>query len=113
MGLSDVFKGMFSKKSEMPEGKGTNELKCPNCATPISLSMERCPSCGVRIKSMFRMRCPKCNALNELGSKKCSKCFYDFSVPSEKPKKSYVCPICGYEMDTFLTSCPACSTSFV
>lgn len=92
----------------------SNLPKCPNCNAFVNLKLERCQSCGVRIKSMFRYRCPKCQELNEIDLKKCKKCFYDFEASTEKPKKtSYLCPICNYSMETIMTACPACGTKFM
>ena len=110
MGLLDLFKGMGKKQSAM---KGQKQ-NCPNCGEPVNLSMERCPKCGVRIKSMFRRKCPKCNTLVELDAKECPKCGYDFEAELERAKRTYYrCPICGYKMDAMYTRCPACSTRFM
>lgn len=109
MGFFDFLLG--KKKSDE---KTSSIPKCPNCDEFVNLKKERCPKCGVRIKSMFRYRCPKCQTLNELDLKKCVKCFYDFEASSEKPKKtSYLCPICNYSMDAILTECPSCGTRFM
>lgn len=110
MGIGDVFKNMFGGA---PKGKG-EPAKCPNCGEKVHLNMERCPKCGVRIKSMFRRKCPRCGTLNELDIKKCVKCFYDFQAEVERAKKTYyVCPICGYKMEAMLTACPACNRRFM
>lgn len=104
MGIFDFLGGKDSKKH------GQN---CPNCGENINLTMERCLKCGVRIKSMFRRRCPKCETLNELDIKKCVNCFYDFEAELERANKTfYICPICGYKMDDMYTQCPACNTKF-
>jgi hypothetical protein len=103
MGLFDFLK---EKKKKVGD-------KCPNCGEKINLKMERCQKCGVRIKSMFRMRCPHCETLNEIDAKKCGKCFFDFEAEFERANKTfYICPICGYKMDTAYTRCPACNTKF-
>jgi predicted RNA-binding Zn-ribbon protein involved in translation (DUF1610 family) len=110
MGLSEIFGNVF-RGSGPPKGEKAN---CPNCGEAITLEMERCPKCGVRIKSMFRRKCPKCGALNELDIKKCSKCFYDFEAELQMLKKTYfVCPFCGYKSDAFMTECYACGAKFV
>jgi len=110
MGLGDIFKGMAA-------GRGSDRKEpavCPNCGEKVDLGMERCPKCGVRIKSMFRRKCPKCGTPNELDIKRCTKCRYDFEAELERAKKTYhVCPICGYKMDSLLTQCPACNTRFM
>lgn len=112
MGLFDLFKGAI-KGGKGGKLKGQVQ-KCPNCGETVTLDMERCSKCGVRIKSMFRRKCPKCGTLNELDSKKCSSCKYDFEAEIERAKKSYyICPICGYRSEAFLTSCPACGTRFM
>ena len=68
MGIGDILKNMINPPRS--SGKGQRQ-SCPNCGESINLSMERCPKCGVRIKSMFRRRCPHCSSLNELDVKKC------------------------------------------
>ncbi|MBU0528104.1 MAG: zinc ribbon domain-containing protein [Candidatus Micrarchaeota archaeon] len=109
MGLLDIFK---SQKSS--SGRKGQKQKCPNCGETVDLSMERCPKCGVRIKSMFRRKCPKCKNLIELDAKKCNKCGYSFEAELQRAKKTYyVCPICGYKMEAMLTRCPACNRRFM
>jgi len=106
MGIGDILKNVF-KGRKKEKGQAQD---CPNCGETVNLSMERCPKCGVRIKSMFRMRCPRCGELNELDIKKCKKCFYNFEAELERANKtSYICPICGYRMSTIYTRCPACN----
>lgn len=110
MGIADILKGVFGGRKRL---RGQKQ-KCPNCGTDVTLDMERCPKCGVRIKSMFRRKCPKCATLNELDIKKCIKCGYDFEAQLERAKKSYyVCPICRYKSRSFVTRCPACGTRFL
>ncbi len=111
MGLADVLKGILGKR---PSGRKGQVQSCPNCGETVNLSMERCPKCGVRIKSMFRRKCPKCKTLNELDIRECIRCGYDFEAELERAKKTfYVCPICRYRMETMLTRCPACGTRFM
>ncbi len=111
MGLGEVFGNIFKGGGRRRKGK---PQKCPNCKHTVTLDMERCPNCGVRIKSMFRMRCPRCEALNEIDAKKCTKCYYGFEAESERAKKTfYVCPICGNKSETFLTKCYVCNTRFM
>lgn len=111
MGLGDLIGNAI--KGNPSRDKGQNR-PCPNCGESINLSMERCPKCGVRIKSMFRRTCPRCNTYNELDAKKCKNCFYDFEAELERANKTfYVCPICGFKMETLLTQCPACNTRFM
>ena len=113
MGLGDLFKNALKGAPPTSGGKGQSQ-KCPSCNETINLSMERCPKCGVRIKSMFRRKCPKCQTLNELDIKVCTNCRFNFEAELERAKKTfYVCPICGYRMDALLTQCPACSTRFM
>jgi anaerobic ribonucleoside-triphosphate reductase len=108
MGLADFISGML--KGRKPARKGQAQ-KCPSCGEPINLSMERCPKCGVRIKSMFRRKCPKCGTLNELDAKQCTKCYFDFEAEYQRAKKTYyLCPRCGYKMESFFSRCPACNT---
>lgn len=107
MGLLDVLLG----KEANPKG---GKAKCPGCGAEVTLDMERCPSCGVHIKSMFRKKCPKCEELNELDAERCAKCRYDFAVELARAKKTvYVCPICGYKADYYMLRCPSCNTRFV
>ena len=112
MGILDLFKEAL-RGSAGSSKKGQSQ-KCPSCGEPVTLDMERCPKCGVRIKSMFRRKCPKCGTLNELDNKKCSSCGHSFEAELERAKKTYyICPICGYRSDAFLTRCPACNTRFM
>lgn len=107
MGLLDVLLG----KESNPKGR---KAKCPGCGAEVMLDMERCPSCGVHIKSMFRKKCPKCEELNELDAERCTKCRYDFAVELARAKKTvYVCPICGYKADYYMLRCPSCNARFV
>lgn len=112
MGLSDLVSGFFGwGPSSSKKGPKQN---CPNCKTPVTLDMARCPKCGVHISSMFKMKCPKCQTLNELNAKKCSKCGYNFEAELSRAERThYTCPMCGYKSEAFLTSCPACNTRFV
>jgi anaerobic ribonucleoside-triphosphate reductase len=113
MGFGDLLKGVMKGDKSSSGGKNQKQ-NCPNCNETINLSMERCPKCGVRIKSMFRRRCPKCQTMNELDIRICTNCRFDFEAELERAKKTfYVCPICGYKMEALLTQCPACSTRFM
>lgn len=106
MGIVDFIKKLFSGSQK--------KYKCPNCGADITLDMERCPKCGVRIRSMFKKKCPKCGTLNELDAKKCIKCGYNFEAEEIQLKKTYyICPICGYKSEVYMTQCPACGTRFV
>ncbi len=110
MGLGDIFKNMLKGGPASSSRKGQKQ-KCPNCGETVNLSMERCPKCGVRIKSMFRRKCPKCSSLAELDAPKCTKCGYNFEAELQRAKKTYyVCPICRYKMETMFPRCPACQT---
>jgi anaerobic ribonucleoside-triphosphate reductase len=113
MGIFDIFRKAIAGESGDSGYKGPRQ-KCPNCNESVTLGMERCPKCGVRIKSMFRRKCPQCSTLNELDAKRCSNCKYDFEAELERAKKSYyICPICGYRSEALLTHCPACKTRFM
>lgn len=111
MGILDLLKGAAKGSGSAKKGQ---KQKCPGCGETITLDMERCPKCGIHINSMFKMKCPKCETLNDLDAKKCTKCGYSFEAELKRAEKSvYVCPICGYKMEAFMTSCPACNTRFV
>lgn len=113
MGLLDIFKNAVGGGGGSEMRKGPAQ-KCPQCGETVLLNMERCPKCGTRIKSMFRRKCPKCNTLNELEAKRCSQCRYDFEAELERASRTYfVCPICGYKNEAFLTHCPGCNTKFI
>ncbi|MEM4367062.1 MAG: zinc ribbon domain-containing protein [Candidatus Anstonellales archaeon] len=87
--------------------------KCPDCGTAITLDMKRCPKCGTHISTMFKLRCPNCKELNELDAERCKKCKYDFAAERYKTRSIYVCPICGYRSEAYLTQCPSCGTRFI
>ena len=109
MGLLELVKNAVKFKPY-----AERKAKCPKCKAEIKLGMERCPSCGTHVESMFRLECPKCKESSPLRSEKCSNCGYSFveqKVPSGKV--SYRCPICGYVADYFMLSCPACGVKFV
>lgn len=111
MGLIGALKDALGKKDK--KTLASKEFKCPNCGAPVKLGWERCLKCGVRIKSMFRKKCPKCKAMNELDAKICSECEYDFEAEIRRAKKTkWRCPRCGYEMDAYMTSCPVCGVRF-
>ncbi|HIH22526.1 TPA: hypothetical protein HA238_02255 [Candidatus Micrarchaeota archaeon] len=113
MGIGEILKNIATGTTKGESKKGPVQ-KCPNCGETVLLSMDRCPKCGVHVKSMFRRKCPKCADLNELDAKKCRKCGYDFVAELERAQRTvYVCPICGYRMDAILTQCPACNTRFL
>jgi rubrerythrin len=113
MGLGDLVSGFLKGPPPSSSRKGQTQ-SCPNCGEKVNLSMERCPKCGVRIKSMFRRKCPKCQTLIELDAKRCTKCGYNFEAELERANKTfYVCPICNYKMEAMLTQCPACNTRFM
>lgn len=112
MGILEVIGGALGggKKKDTLASK---KYKCPNCGENVTLEMERCAKCGIRIKSMFRKKCPKCGTANELDNEVCSECKYDFNAEIRAAKKTlYKCPRCGYEMDVWMQSCPACGVRF-
>ena len=78
--------------------------------------MERCPSCGTHIDSMFRIQCPKCNEANDLNAEKCKKCGTSLvaqQAPGGTGKTQYRCPLCGYVADYYMASCPSCGVKFI
>jgi len=114
MGLGELIGNAIRGGGGAASDRKGQSQPCPSCGETINFSMERCPKCGVRIKSMFRRKCPKCGALNELDVKKCVKCGYDYEAGLERAKRTfYVCPVCGYKMEALLTQCPACGTRFM
>jgi rubrerythrin len=113
MGILQIFRDAL-RGGPAGAGKKGQSQNCPNCGEPVTLDMERCPSCGTRIKSMFRRKCPNCGTLNELDAPRCVQCKYGFEAELERAKRTYyICPICGYKSEAFLTQCPACNTKFM
>ena len=97
-----------------PKPHADRKAKCPKCKADVVLGMERCPSCGTHIDSMFRIECPKCKTANDLKAEKCSKCAYPLSESAQPPgKEQYRCPMCGYVADYYMLSCPACGVKFI
>ncbi|MFN3910371.1 MAG: double zinc ribbon domain-containing protein [Candidatus Anstonellaceae archaeon] len=111
MGFFDFLKNLFSKKDLSLD----QIVKCPNCKKEFNLSLERCPHCGVHTDLMFRKKCPHCKAQNPLKAKKCIKCKKDLEEVNNSniSKVIYICPICNYRADFYMTFCPACGTKFV
>jgi hypothetical protein len=111
MGLFDVIAGALGGKGK--KTLASKDFKCPNCGAKVTLDMERCYKCGVRIKSMFRKKCPKCKELNELDAKVCGNCNYDFEAEVRAARKTqYRCPRCGYKMGVYMMKCPVCGVRF-
>jgi len=110
MGLLDFLKSIFSPKKE------NIKVVCPNCKKEFFLPADRCPHCGVHTDLLFGIRCPKCKTINSLNAKKCKNCNADLEEVAysyQKEKQIYICPICGYRADYYMTSCPVCKTKFV
>ncbi len=113
MGLLELVKGAVKGRLK-PKLAAKGDLQCPKCKTKVTLEMERCPGCGTRISSMFRIECPKCKEPNPLTASACSKCGASFVAQQSPPQReTYVCPICGYRADYFMLSCPSCGVKFV
>lgn len=111
MGFSDLFGGIFGRKKE---GNVRIEAKCPKCGAKMYTDMPRCPKCGTHTELLFRIKCPKCGEANKLDEKECHKCrepLYEDEKASSK--QEYICPICGYRANFYMTKCPACNTRFV
>lgn len=107
--MLDLFKNVLK-----PKPYAERKAKCPKCKAELKLGMERCPSCGTHVESMFRISCPKCEQPNPLDANKCSKCGYSFlASKTGSGKVKYTCPICGYVADYFMLSCPACGVKFI
>ena len=112
MGLVKLFLDSFFRRQEKP----SIPAKCPKCKAPVNTTMERCPSCGTHIDAMFRLKCPDCGTANKLDARECEKCKHSFYAPPPERapgKTMFICPICGYRADFYMTSCPACNTRFV
>jgi lipopolysaccharide biosynthesis regulator YciM len=111
MGLLDVIRDAVTPKRRSFGGKAE---KCPKCKQPITLEMERCPKCGTHIASMFRIECPMCKEQNAIDAKFCKKCAYSFEKPASSGNRvRYTCPICNFEADYYMLSCPSCGTKFI
>ena len=109
MGLLDLISSAIK-----PKPYANRKAKCPKCSADVVLGMERCPSCGTHIDSMFRIECPKCKAANDLKAEKCSNCGHSLSESAQQPgKQSYRCPMCGYVADYYMMSCPSCGVKFI
>ena len=110
MGLLDLISGALKSKPH-----ASRKAKCPKCKSDVTLGMERCPTCGTHIESMFRIECPKCKAANGLGAVKCEKCGYGLTSQQVPPsgKTQYRCPLCGYVADYYMMSCPSCGVRFI
>ncbi len=97
-----------------PKPHADRKAKCPKCNADVVLGMERCPSCGTHIDSMFRIECPKCKTANDLKAEKCSKCGYALAEQrAPGGKEQYRCPMCGYVADYYMMSCPSCGVKFI
>jgi len=103
MGFFDFLNKLFGPK------KKQEVLKCPNCAHAILLDMDRCPGCGLRINSLIKIKCPKCEASNEGNSAKCSEC----GASLADAHFVYRCHVCGNERETFFAVCEVCGTRMV
>ncbi len=103
MGLFDFLKGIF-RKEKKPE-----VLNCPNCSHRITLDMDRCPGCGLRINSLIRRKCPRCGTSNEGTAEKCSSC----GASLKDAHFVFVCHVCGNESEKFFTICEICGTRMV
>ncbi len=114
MGLLDMLKEVFSGKKKTRSRFGGKKHKCPKCKEEITLDMERCPNCGTRISSMFKINCPKCETENSIDAKVCKKCGYNFESAEKESvhQPQYRCPICGYVANFYMLRCPACGTKF-
>jgi len=109
MGMLDLISGALK-----PKPHADRKAKCPKCKADVVLGMERCPSCGTHIDSMFRIECPKCKTANDLSAQKCTKCGYELAEQAAPPgKEQYRCPMCGYVADYYMMSCPSCGVKFI
>jgi len=111
MGFLDLLSGIFARKPH-----ADTKAKCPKFGAGVKLGMERCPSCGTQLDSMFRIQCPKCKEANDLDAEKCKKCGTPLVAQTPPPtagKTQYRCPMCGYVADYYMLSCPACGVKFI
>ena len=108
MGLFDLISNAIK-----PKPHADRKAKCPKCGADLTLGMERCPSCGTHVESMFRIECPKCKTANDLNAEKCVKCAYPLAGKPAPGKEQYRCPLCGYVADYYMMSCPSCGVKFI
>ncbi len=109
MGMLDLISDALRPK---PHAK--MKAKCPKCKADLVLGMERCPSCGTHVESMFRIKCPKCDTANDLKAEKCSNCGHSLVEQRAPPsQQQYRCPMCGYVANYYMVSCPACGVKFI
>lgn len=118
MGLLSLLKDALKLKGS-GTGRPPLKQKCPKCKAALDLSMERCPSCGTHVSSMFSVKCPECGQSNPLDAKECSKCKNALHLASDSGgggapgPTAYKCPLCGYKADFFMLQCPSCGVKFV
>lgn len=109
MGILDFFSSLFKKK---PQSLNLI-LKCPNCKKEFDISLDRCPHCGVHTELLFTLKCPHCGKLNNIRNEKCEKCKKPLLKKEFVDQKVFICPICNYRANYYMTSCPVCNTKFV
>ncbi|MCX6772567.1 MAG: zinc ribbon domain-containing protein, partial [Candidatus Micrarchaeota archaeon] len=70
MAIKDLLTGVLKNRAGI-KPHADRKAKCPKCKADLTLGMERCPSCGTHVESMFRIECPKCKTANDLKATKC------------------------------------------
>ena len=84
--------GTLAAGGERPDAPG---FQCPGCSCEISLDVESCPRCGVRIwmdeeteaARLETLKCPACGAPLAGDEHKCEKCGFLLWLESEDDRK--------------------------
>ena len=84
--------GALAAGGERPDAPG---FQCPRCSSEISLDVESCPRCGVRIwmneaaeaARLETLKCPACGAPLAGDEHKCEKCGFLVWLESEDDRK--------------------------
>jgi len=78
----------------------TPNTMCHNCNTEIPISSKFCPNCGkLPIINVEEVVCPKCSAINKVGSNFCFECATSLSI---------LCTKCATPLESGDNFCPEC-----
>ncbi|MCX8166320.1 MAG: zinc ribbon domain-containing protein [Candidatus Micrarchaeota archaeon] len=108
-GINDIIQ---KKLKERVGGKADYKLKCPKCNADIDLAMDKCPKCYTKLGKLFVVECKECGHKNPVDAIKCERCKADIDYQLQR-KTTYVCPVCNYRANYYMTRCPACNTKFL